>query len=105
MGLTVCAQIYVCVCNVCVRERGEEERGRESVCWRHGQYEITRKLMKKREARWEEFKVVMSTMLKLLIVMSWQKKCIRMNKKLEEKRTFKEAEGSFSKRNTKERQY
>lgn len=41
--------MYVCVCNVCVRERGEEERGRESVCWRHGQYEITRKLMKKRE--------------------------------------------------------
>lgn len=53
----------------------------------------------------KEFKVVMSTMLKLLIVMSWQKKYIWMNKELEEKRTFKEAEGSFSKRNTKERQY
>lgn len=70
--------MHVCmyVCITCVRGRegkkGEGEAERE--CWSHGLYEITRKLMKKREARWEECKVVTSSMLELLTAVSWQKK-------------------------------
>lgn len=50
--------------------RGHGER--ES--WNHGLFEITRKLMNKKEARQEEFEVVMSRVLELLTEVSGQEK-------------------------------
>lgn len=91
----MCACVYVRVYNLCETEGGKQGGGdAERECWSHGLYEITRKLMKTREARWEECKAVMSSMLKLLTAVSWQKKQIQVKKGVEEKRTFKEAEGS-----------
>lgn len=69
------ACVYVRVYNLCEREGGRKGGGEaERECGSHGLYEITSKLMKKREARWEECQVVMSSMLELLTAVSWQKK-------------------------------
>lgn len=60
-------------------------------------YEITRKLMKIREAREEEFKVVTSLLFRLLIVVSWGKRNkLGMRQGVKEKSAFKEPEGSVS---------
>lgn len=48
-------------------------------------YKLSRKLRKNREARGEEFKVVISTVLKLLTVVSWQEKLIGDEEGIERK--------------------
>lgn len=81
----MCACVYVRVYNLCEREGGKKGEGEaERDCWSHGLYEITRKLMKKREARWEECKEVMSSMLELLTAASWQKKYTQVKKGVDE---------------------